>query len=509
MQVSEPMNSSLIYLVVPQKKDDPIVPPFAAMFLSFVLKKEGFQIRVLHIHEEQIDASVKEIIKHKPLFVGFSVFTGIYTLYAAQMSQQIKTLAPEIPIVWGGVHPSLLPEQCIQEKYINYLITFEGEEAIVEFAHALQKDKSIKDILNVAYKDANGTHINPKRPLIKDLDAYRLDFDAVNIEDYIIKNKEIIDNKEVMLRTIGYYGSRGCVFDCAFCYNLQYFGKKWRAYSTKIVLEDIKYLQDRYGINEIMFWDDHFFVNRFRALDILKALHQMGIYGTGSDIRFDSFNETYLQELKKYNVRYFLIGAESGSDRILKLINKGFNTAYMWKKIELLAKYDIPTQYSFIAGLPTETKQEFYNTIDFMYKIYTIHKTGSFTFGIYMPYPGGKLFTKAVELGFQPPTTTAGWHVLDRWRNAVTIPGVNKKVVRNVRQIFSMLRWNIGPFNKWLEYRIKKKWLHSSLDLKLLILFHNYLLHRDKQNYSFTLLIKKRIKKLFFFEKNTVDSTIL
>lgn len=502
------MNSSLIYLVVPKKKDDPIVPPFAAMFLSSALKKHGFHVRVQHIDEEHIDDSVNSIIEDKPLFVGFSVFTGIYTLYAAQMSQLIKTRAPTIPIVWGGVHPSLLPEQCIQEEYIDYLITFEGEEAITEFAHALQKNKSVQDILNVAYKDSQGIHINSKRPLIKNIDTYRLDFDAVNMEEYIIKNKEVIDGKEVTLRSIGYYSSRGCVFDCAFCYNLQYFGKKWRAYSTQIVLEDIRYLQNTYGINDVMFWDDHFFVNRFRALDILKALHQMGIYGTGSDIRLDSFNKTYLQELKKLNIRYFLIGAESGSDRILKFINKGFDTAYAWKKIELLAKYDIPTQYSFIVGLPTETKQEFYETIEFMYKIYTTHKKGTFTFGIYMPYPGGTLFTKAVELGFQPPTTTAGWHVLDRWRNAVTIPWVDKKIARNVRQIFSMLRWNLGPFNTWLEYRIKKKWLHTSFDLKLLILFHNYLLQRDKQNYSLTFLIKKRIKKLFF-EKNTVNSTTL
>jgi anaerobic magnesium-protoporphyrin IX monomethyl ester cyclase len=504
VKVSHPMsahtNKNLVYLIVPKKLDDIVVPPFTAMHLSHVLKKNGFKVKVLHIAPDEIETSVDEIVKEKPLFVGFSVFTGIYNLYAADMSKLIRKKDPHIALVWGGVHPSIMPSQCIEEDYIDYVVIKEGELAVLDLAFALKNGTSLRSTPNIAGRDEKGVFINPRRDFIKNLDEFRLDFDCVDMSKYVIESKEVIDGKETTIKEIGYYGSRGCVFECAFCYNLQYNDKKWRSFSTEVVLEDIKFLHDTYGINEVMFWDDHFFVNKFRALDILKGLSKMGIYGIGSDIRFDSFSETYLKQLKGVGIRYFLIGAESGSDRVLKFIKKGFNTSFVLEKVKLLAKYHIPTQYSFIMGLPTETREEVHQTIEFMHKIKRIHREASFTVGIYMPYPGSELFDTAVELGYEPPTDTAGWNVLDRWRNTVSLPWIDNKMVRNLRHLFAMLSWDLGkPLNWWVDYRIRRKLLKSDIDIKFLILYYNYILHRSKKNVPFSTLVKNRIKRSFSF----------
>ena len=470
------MGSNLIYFVVPKKYDEVVVPPFTAMCLSMPLKKNGYQVKVLHIHEYEIDKYADEIIKNNPLFVGFSIFTGIYNLYGAEMSKKIRQKSNStIPIVWGGVHPSIMPKQCLEEEYIDFVIMKEGEVTVLELANALRDGNSYEGILGLGFKKNSTTVINSCREFIKNLDDYKMDFDCIDMTNYIVTS---LDENGKETRSIGYYGSRGCPFDCKFCYNLQYNNRKWRAYSKESVVEDIRFLNQKYGVNHIMFWDDLFFTNKFRALDILKELSAMGVQGTGSDIRLDSYTEEYLKELKKVGVSYFLIGAESGSDRMLKLIRKGFDTKFAIQQIKLLEKYDIAAQYSFILGLPTETEEEFHQTIDFMYKIQKIHKKASFTVGIYMPYPGSELFNLAVKLGYKPPKTTADWNELDRWRNTVSLPWVNPKICLNVRTLFAMLSWDLGSvFNHWIRYRIEKKWLKIDFDLKFLIFYYNSVLH--------------------------------
>lgn len=476
------MNKNLVYLVVPKKYDELIVPPFTAMCLSAQLKKQGYAVKVFHIHEYEIDNCVAEIVKEQPLFVGFSVFTGIYNLYAAEMSKKLKAQSDgKITVVWGGVHPSIIPTQCLQEKYIDFVVIREGEITVVELANALRDGLPVNKILGIGFKKGSEVIVNPHREFIKDLDNYRMDFDCVDMNNYVVKSVIVENGKDVEYRSIGYYGSRGCPFDCKFCYNLQYNDRKWRAFSAQTVLGDIQFLHDKFGVNDVMFWDDLFFTNKFRALDILKALKAMGIRGTGSDIRFDSFNEAYLKELKAVGASYFLIGAESGSDRLLKLIKKGFDSNFILERVKLLDKYDATAQYSFILGLPTETKEEFHQTVDFMYQIHKIHRKSSFTVGIYMPYPGAELFDLAVKLGYQPPKTTEEWSTLDRWRNTVSLPWVNQRVCLNVRTLFAMLNWDLGVFNKWVCYRIEKKWLKSDLDLKFLIFYYNvFIKHNEK-----------------------------
>lgn len=473
--------SELVILISLKKEDDIICPPFSIMFLSSALKKAGFRTKVIHSSLEETEARLNEIMMDKPLFIGFSLFTGLYCKYSAILSKKIKMLDASIPILWGGVHPSLLTEQCCKEDYIDYVIFREGEDTIVEFAQKLKNKESLHGVKGLAFEENGKVFIGEKRPFIDNLEQYPLDWDCINVEDYILNRKiTYSDGRIINVKSIGYYSSRGCPFNCAFCYNLGYNDRKWRGAPSEAVIADINKLKQKYDINHVIFWDDLFFVNRKRSFDILKGT---GIY-CDAEVRLDFVNEQNAQEFIDHNVTYFLVGAESGSDRLLKFINKGFDTKFMIEKAHILAKYKIPVQYSFILGLPTETKEETIQTIDFMYKIYKIHSDASYTVGIFMPYPGTPLYEISIKNGFVPPSRTEDWEIVDRWRNTVELPWINNILCLNVRIMFAFLTDKQIPriLRNWIEFRIKRKWLYMHFDLKLMVVLNKFFLKNTNYN---------------------------
>lgn len=291
------------------------IVPLGLLHIGSALKNAGYQVKVIHCTELEIDKYVDEIVRVQPLWVGFSVITGPQTSHSAWMSKKIKARS-EIPVVWGGIHPSLLPEQCLQEDYIDIVVIGEGEETALELTRRLESKKGLEELLGLGFKSrVNGQLkpcINPRRRFIKDLDAdkYRLDFELLDVPSYFLK---VGTGKYE--RVFSYKTSRGCPFDCGFCYNREFNLRGWRAKSAEGVIGDISYLKKTYGINGVKFYDDQFYVNRKRALKILDGI---GIPAK-TDISLNLVTEDLAARIKEFNVFDILTGIESGSDRILKL----------------------------------------------------------------------------------------------------------------------------------------------------------------------------------------------
>lgn len=458
------MPKDTICLVMCTPKREIKVPPFPLMFLSKGLKNAGFKVKIFHIGEDKVDLSVDEIVSINPLFVGFSVLTGLPTLYSVQMSKKIKKLS-SIPIVWGGIHTSITSSQCLNEDYIDIVSVGESENTIVELAKALSGGADLSKIKGIGFKKDGKSKMNKAREFPKKLDDYRMDMEAINWNDYIETQTIEHKGKSLKLKNVGYYASRGCPHNCGFCYNKAYYDRKYREHNINHVLEDIEYLKKNYGIRKIHFWDDNFFVKKERALEILEKIN---LY-SGVDIRIDYITNELAKKLYDLNVVFFLIGAESGSDRILKLVNKSFTVDEMFKGVKILAKYGLDTLYSFILGYPTETKEELYETIDFMEKISRTHPKSSFTVGAYLPYPGTELYELCLKEGFTPFTKTEDWNLLDRWRNSVKLLWLDPCLALNIRHLFYFLTAGNKLFKWWCRFRIKKKYLYFDLDIKLMI----------------------------------------
>ncbi len=427
--------------------------PLGILSVGSALKKRGYEVKLININEKQIDDTVKKIVEIKPDYIGISVMTGVQTAHSAEFSKKLKKES-NIPILWGGIHPSLLPEQCIKEDYIDYLIFGEGELAILEFTEHFLADKNFGGIYGLAFKKDEKIFINPERPLIENLDDWRLDFSLLDLEQFVFP-------LEKYKRVIAYKTSRGCPFGCGFCYNYQFNKSRWRTWSEKAVLEDINFLKNQYKIDAIKFYDDNFFVDRKRALSLLKSID----LPSHIEIRIDFIDDDLAKELKELKIFDMLIGLESGSERMLRLIDKRFTLERLSQGVKSITKYDLHATYSFIVGLPTETKEDFEATINLMYQVYKIHSRAGFTLGAYLPYPGSKLYEFSLTQGFKPPKKTEDWGKIDRFRKNFKSPWVNAQKVWVIRECFKMLSWDFKPFKKWFEFRIKHNFYSFPIDV--------------------------------------------
>jgi anaerobic magnesium-protoporphyrin IX monomethyl ester cyclase len=429
--------------------------PLGILSVGSALKKNGFDVELVNITEKEIESTAESIIKQKPLLVGFSVMTGRQTKHSADMSTLIKSKS-DMPILWGGIHPSLLPEQCLKEDYIDFVIVGEGEETVIEFVKKFIQKEPLDEILGLGFKKDKKLKLNPTRPLIKNLDEWPLDFSLLDMEKFVYR-------LDKFKRVIAYKASRGCPFNCAFCYNKAFNQSRWRAWSVDRVVKDIEFLKEKYHIDAIKFYDDNFFVDKNRPIEILRKID----LPSHLEVRIDIIDDDLAKELKERKVFDMLIGAEAGSDRILSLVNKRITVDRIFSAVKSLAKFDVPACYSVIVGLPSETKEEFESTIDLLYKIYKIHPQATFTLGAYMPYPGSLMYNMAIKAGFKPPEKTEDWGKMDRFRKDFSSPWIDGGQVWVIRECFKLLKFKLGPVNKIFEFRIKHRFFAWPLDIYL------------------------------------------
>lgn len=443
---------TLLHINYSQDHSEKILP-LGILSVGSSLKKNGFDVELVNITEKDIDKTVEKIIKIQPDYLGISTMTGVQTKHSAEFSKKIKEKS-DIPIVWGGIHPSLLPRQCLEESYIDFVIAGEGEETILEFTEKFLSKEPLDSVSGLGFKKGGRIILNPSRPLIEDLDKWRLDFSLLNLENFIFPLGKY-------KRVIAYKTSRGCPFRCAFCYNFEFNKGRWRPWSEAAVCEDINFLKDNYKIDAVKFYDDNFFVDRKRAISLLRKIN----LPSHLEIRIDFIDNELAKELKELNIFDMLIGIESGSDRILQLIDKRFTVEKLLKGIEIIAAHGLHATYSLIVGLPTETKEEFWKTIDLMAEIYKLHPKAGFTLGAYLPYPGSRLYEFSLNQGFKPPENTEEWGKIDRFRKDFSSPWVNVKKVWVIRECFKILSWNFTLLKKWFEFRIKHNFYSCPLDI--------------------------------------------
>jgi len=364
--------------------------PNGILYMAAVLEEHGHEVRV---YDNVIDfGEPKDFIPFKPDVIGFSVVTGPNIDAAITQSKEFKEIMPGVKIVWGGSHPSILPQQTLAEPYIDYVVIGAGEYTLLELIEHLEKGDTLGDIKGLAFKEAGRIVINAPRPFIKDLDelpdpAWHL----VDVNKYW----------DITLST-----SRGCPFSCTFCYNGA-FHKSYRAeLSAERIIAQIEYLQKSYDTKYVKIWEDNFTLNTAR----LRRFCQM-IIDNKMKVKWDtearaSLDEEDIALMAKSGCVSVGLGMESGSQRILDFIKKGTNVAEMEKSFWLLVKHKILPRLYIIVGLPTETTEDFKMTNDLIERL----DHPPYTYMRYTPYPGTTLLDYCITNRLiTPPDKLADW----------------------------------------------------------------------------------------------------
>jgi anaerobic magnesium-protoporphyrin IX monomethyl ester cyclase len=386
-----------ILLISPSQKTiygssaPPPYPPLGLLYIAAVLEQNGYEVEVIDYDVNKVEDKEFPVIITNVDVVGITATTPTFN-HAKQIAKEVKK-HKDIPVILGGIHATISPEEVMQDTCFDFVVIGEGEQTILELITAIQKGSSFNLIDGICYRQNNQIIRNKNRKLIQDLDT--IPFPA----RYLLKHlNSYVPPDAVTTSSTSIITSRGCPGRCTFCCTKQIFGQKFRFRSVKNVVDEIEYLIDEFGVKEIHIMDDCFTVNKKRVLEFRDEIKARKInipFAFSNGLRADQIDRDILMALKDINVSTVGYGVESGNQRILNNIKKGITLDRVREAYRLSKELGFSTWGFFIIGLPGEDIETIKDTINF-----AIELDPDFAkFLILKPYPGSEVFQQLSEKG--------------------------------------------------------------------------------------------------------------
>lgn len=390
--------------------------------ISSVLKREGIDVSIIFLGKDnnrlltgEETANLKNFLSGFDL-IGLSLTTNYFDLSKSLTAQIKRDL--DVPVVWGGIHPTVSPEECLD--YADYVCIGEGETFMKLFADRIAKKADPLVLNNLGYKKNGRVTVNPLYPLIEDLDSLPvLDLDESNhfaLEDGQVRclkgnpNYERYVSNQYSIMT-----SRGCPNSCSYCCNdffrRKYPGQKYlRKRGISRVIEELKEAKKRMPfIKEINFVDDFFLGGNSR--EEIRSFAES--YKKEIGLPFDVLGftpgqskEEIIKLLIDAGMKGVRMGIQSGSDRILSLFNrKHLTTEKILESVKVFHKFSkrMSIGYDFILDVPWQAEGDEQATFDLLLKLPRPFRIAFYSF---TAFPGTSLFEKAEQEG-----------ILARYRN--------------------------------------------------------------------------------------------
>ena len=412
----------IVFAKIEYNKEYARYPPYGIFTLGSLLKQNGHNVKLYQNMKEDVKECARQIVEDDPVFLGMSILTSAGSKINLDLCKEVKRLNPEITIVWGGIHPSMDPAQCLRADAVDMVVVGEGEETILNLANEMVNSRDFENVNNLQFKTPSGIVKTPVNFMDKNpLEMFTLDWSLIDVEKYAFY-KELNGNTYT---SFYYFFSYGCPHNCTFCYfQNENINKKWRTWPIEVALNDIKFLRDDYGVEVIDFLDGNFILGRQRILRFTEGLKELGIKWTSS-ARIDYMTKEYAEMLRDNGCLRLGFGIESLNDRMLQKMEKGYTKKQVFDGVRAMAQVpEIKAICSYIIGLPTETEEESKETIESIIELEKIHPDISAGIGIYIPLPGVPLAEDAIKGGFKPPETIEETEIFNRWDIKMEMPWV-------------------------------------------------------------------------------------
>ncbi len=374
------MKILLIDVIDEQEKSQAQYYSLGLGYISSYLKKyirKGIDIKIINSNIEE------EILSFKPDIVGLSSVSQNFN-----RTKKIAKFCKEkgITIIVGKSHISSIPS-CLDEN-MDVGVIGEGEETFKELVELFIKKKftkeRLREVKGIIFHDGKKIIQTEKRPFIKNLDSLPL------------PDREILNIKrgdEIYL-----FSSRGCPYRCKFCFSSRFWDTT-RFFSAQYVLKEVKYLIDKYKPTRINFYDDLFIADKNRLREIVMLIKKEKFYKKVRftvSVRANLVNDESARLLRELGVDIVNMGLESGNERILNYL-KGNSVTIEdnQNSIKYFKKYGIQVSASFIIGSPDETREEIFDTLNFIKN----SKLDMFDVYVLTPLPGTPIWEYALQKG--------------------------------------------------------------------------------------------------------------
>ena len=414
--------------------------PLALLAIGSHLDPERYEVVIVDARLESDPLAALRAQLPGALCVGITVLTGAPISDAVEASRTAKAFRADLPVVWGGWHPSMFGRECLDEPSVDLTVQAQGEATFADIVDRLAGGDSVHDFGDCpgcTYRTAEGDAVqNPARPLAK-LEAFRShDYRLLPVERYYqLKGKRQLD----------YISSQGCAFRCAFCADPFVYNRKWVGLEPGRIGEEVEAVWRRHPFADLSFQDETYFTYAPRVAEVAEELLRRDLRITwAATMRADQgdrLSEEIMALCKRSGLRRVIVGVESGSQEMMDRIKKDIKLEQVFRTAEKCRRHGVNVIFPFIVGFPDETAANVQASLDVAKRLRSLSPGFETPIFYFKPYPGTSITDDAVRDGFTLPCSLDEWSRFDFIGSAgpwVT-PETHRKVERF--KFYQRLAW--------------------------------------------------------------------
>lgn len=354
--------------------------PLSLGFLAGYLRSRNVPVTVLDEQLSRVkEADLADFIERQGIrIIGITVLT-LTSGRAYELGALIRKNWPHAIVVMGGIHVTLLPEEPLEQGAADIVVRHEGEVTFHEVVRAVSAEGSWKGLAGISFLNDGVIVHNPSRPLIGDLDTlppFPYDIFEKDLAQYQFGNILV---------------SRGCPYECIFCSQRAISGRRYRVRSAQNIFRELETMVFNYHQKFIFFNDDNFLVNRALVRELCDLIIQrefpedvlIGFNGRG-----DSLESSLLRHMRRARFAFILIGFETGSERLMRMIKKGETVRQIDDGVRAAKAEGYIVGGQYILGFPTESRKDTWLTVLHALKL----PIDFVRFNLLVPYPGTEVY---------------------------------------------------------------------------------------------------------------------
>lgn len=393
-----------------------IEPPYLTLSFATYLKSKGINVSILDCQAENISPAEtsQRVLELNPTLIAIIVYGNQPSASTQNMdiSGRVASAIKEnsdIPIVMGGLHPSALPKQTLEEENIDFVIQGEEQIPLEQLCKAIKTNKKFSDIEGLWYFENNEIKNNKRATLIENLDEFMpiADWDLLPMEKYRAHNWHCFDDIENRMPYAAIYTSLGCPYKCTFCCINSPFGKSTIRYrSPEVVVEEIELLNKKYGVKNIKIIDEMFVLHESHYMKIVDLIIEKKLdLNIWAYARVDTVKKETLAKMKEAGFTWLGLGIESASSFVRDGQHKKIRIADIKQVVKTVQDSGIHVGANYIFGLPDDTLETMRETLDLAKELNTEYAN----FYCAMAYPGSALYNIALSEGLELPEDWIGY----------------------------------------------------------------------------------------------------
>jgi len=374
----------------PSVHSHPAFIPLGLAYLGAVAEKAGHQVTVIDCQAEKLtpEGFRNRITQTASDIIGVTATTLLYKS-AMKLITIAKRIQPQAVTILGGSHGTFWDENALKEyPSLDIVVRKEGELTFIELVEKIESKTSLASVLGITYRSGDKTVRNADRSFIDNLDS--IPFPA----HHLLPLENLKHNGKIIFPLVS---SRGCVYWCDFCSTVRMFGRGYRMRSPNNVVDEMQLIHEKYGIDQVTFYDDAFSVDRNRVVKICEELHARHLnlkWDCGT--RVDMVDRELLETMHNAGCFAVWLGVESGSETILGAMNKKIKIEQTKLAYKTAHQVGLMTIANVVLGFPGETEQTAIETIRLVKEL----NPDDVGFYIATPYPGTPMYEMVIKNGW-------------------------------------------------------------------------------------------------------------